>query len=65
MTGQNLYYKNCKCRKIIVDKLLEECSKNIDENEMILSAISLNYYGKVCNSRKIYIILFVIFPTIR
>ena len=40
-----LDYKNCKCRKRIVDKLFEECSENIDENEMTLNAVPLNNYG--------------------
>ena len=26
-----LDYENCKCRKILVDKLAEECSENVDE----------------------------------
>ena len=30
--GEYLYYKNCKCRKKITDKLIEECSENIYEN---------------------------------
>ena len=30
-----LNYKNCKCRSKLVDKLVEECSDNIDGNEMI------------------------------
>ena len=33
--GEYLDYKNCKCRKKIVGELVEVCSKNIDENEMI------------------------------
>ena len=31
--GQYLDYKNCICRKKIVDKLVEECSENIDGNK--------------------------------
>ena len=33
--GGYLDYKNCKFRNKIVNKLLEECSKNIDGNEML------------------------------
>ena len=29
--GQYLHYENCKCRRKSVDKLVEGCSKNIDE----------------------------------
>ena len=37
--GEYLDYKNCRCRKKIVDNLVEECIKSIDENEMIHSII--------------------------
>ena len=33
--GEYLDYKHCKCRNKSVDKLVEDCSKNIDGNEMI------------------------------
>ena len=33
--GEYLEYKNCKCRKRVVDSLVEKRSKNIDENEMV------------------------------
>ena len=29
--GEYLDYKNCKCMKKLVDKLIEECNENIDE----------------------------------
>ena len=29
--GEYLDYEDCKCRKKLVDKLVEECSENIDE----------------------------------
>ena len=43
----------------LVDKLVEECSENIDENEMIYNG-TLNDYEKVCNSSTINTVLFVI-----
>ena len=30
VTGQYLDYVNCKCRKNLISKLLEECSENIE-----------------------------------
>ena len=30
-----LDYKNCKCRNKLIDKLVEECSENIDGNKML------------------------------
>ena len=53
--GEYLDYINCKYRKKITDKLVEECSKNIDGNKMLynetldvilLNATSLNVYKK-------------------
>ena len=53
-----------------MDKLLDECSENIDGNVMLyndtldvisLNAIPLNVYIKECNSCTIYIILFPVF----
>ena len=31
--GEYLDYKNCKCRKRLTEKLVEECSENIDGNK--------------------------------
>ena len=48
--AEYLDYKNCKCRKRLIDKLVEECSENIDGNEITdngtLNAIQLNDYKK-------------------
>ena len=73
--AEYLDYKKCKCRKRIIDKLVEECRENIDGNEMLynetldlmplntipLNSIPLNVYKKVRNSCTIYIVLFAIF----
>ena len=32
--GEYLDYENCKCRKRLIDKLVEECSENIDEAKL-------------------------------
>ena len=53
--GEYSDYKNCKCRKWLIDKLVEECSENTNGNEMIH-----NDYGNVCSSYTVYIVLFVI-----
>ena len=33
--GEYLDYKSYKCRNRLIDKLVEECSGNIDGNEML------------------------------
>ena len=59
--GEYLDYKKYKCRKILTDRLIEECNENIDGNEMIskstLNAIPLNDYEQICNSCTVYIVL--------
>ena len=48
--GERSDYKNFQCRKWLIDKLVEKCSKNIYGNEMVynsgFNAIPLNDYGK-------------------
>ena len=63
--GEYLEYKNYKCRKRIIDKLVEECSETIDGNRTLdiipLDSIPLNVYKKACSSGMVYIVLFVVF----
>ena len=33
--GEYLHYGNCKCRKELIDQLVEECIENINEKELI------------------------------
>ena len=32
--GEYLHCSNCKCRKKLVDKLIEECTENIEETKL-------------------------------
>ena len=57
--AEYLDYANCKCRKRLIDKLVDECSENIDEKE--LDSNEVNDYEKICNSCSVYIVLLVIF----
>ena len=69
--GEYLDYKNCKCRKRLVDKLVvEECNENIDEKELhpnkLIYNSTLNDYEKICSSCEfkswtIYLVFIVIF----
>ena len=54
-----LDYKNFKCRKRLVNKLVEKCNETIDEVK--LTKIENSYK---CNSCILYIVLFSIFFTI-
>ena len=58
-----LDYINCNCRKRLIDELVEECSENIDGNEIIYNS-TINDYEKICSPCTVYIVLFVIFSII-
>ena len=58
--GEYLNYENCKCRKRLVDKLIEECNENIEET----SLIKVNSTKCKTNSCIVYIVLFSILFTI-
>ena len=45
--GEYLDYENCKCRKKIVDKLVDECTETIEEVK--LAKITLAQNEKVIN----------------
>ena len=62
--GEYLDYKNSKCRKKIIDKLVEECSENIDGNEILYNEtldIISSSDNKTSDSCVAYIILFSVF----
>ena len=40
--GRYLNYEKCKCRKRLIDKLVEECIENVDGNKM--ASVTLNEY---------------------
>ena len=64
--GEYLDYKNCKCRKRILDKLIEECSKNIYENET-LDIIPLNGIYIICcvfNNKDMHLLCFYLFSLV-
>ena len=62
--GEYLDYKNSKCRKKIIDKLVEKCSENIDRNEMLYNEtldIISSSDNKTSDSCIVYILLFSVF----
>ena len=61
--GEYSDYENWKCRKKLVDKLVEECTENIDEAK--IAEITLFKHKNVCKSSwTLYIVLFSIIFTI-
>ena len=62
--GEYLDYKNYMCRKKIIDKLVEECSENIDGNELLYNEtldIISSSDNKTSDSCAVYIILLSVF----
>ena len=57
--GEYLDYANFNCRKREIDKLVEECSENIDEKK--LHSNEINDYEKIFSSCSVYVPLLVIF----
>ena len=57
--GEYLDYENCKCRKKLVDKLVEECIENIDEAK--ITEITENKCKSLCI---IYVVIIAIVFTI-
>ena len=51
--GEYLDYENCKCRKKLVDKLVEESTENIEETKLLE-----NEHKNECRSCIMYIVLF-------
>ena len=58
--GEYLDYENCKFRKILVDKLIEECNEIIEET----SLVKINSTKCKSNFCTLYIVLFSVFFTI-
>ena len=46
--GEYLDYKNCNCRKRLIDKLVEECNENIDEVKLTEIALFKHKNECVC-----------------
>ena len=59
--SEYLDYKNCKCKKRLVNKLIDECNENIEETNLVnkFNSIKCKY-----NSCILYIVLLSIFLTI-
>ena len=65
--GEYLDYENCKCRKKLVEKLVEECTENIDEVKITeITSMELHSIENIhkCSSCTMYIVLFSIIFTI-
>ena len=60
--GEYLDYENCNCKKRLVDKLVDECTENIDEVK--IAKVTLTENMCKCSSCILYIVLFLLVFTI-
>ena len=62
--SEYLDYENCRCRKKLVDKLVEECTETNNEVKLAKITLSENENKYKCSSYTLYIVLFSIVFTI-
>ena len=59
-----LNYENCKYRKKLVARLIEECTETVEEVKLAKTTLAKNENSLKCSSCIVYIVLFWIFFTI-
>ena len=57
--GEFIYHESCKCRKKLVDELIEECTENIQETKLVEKTSTENELK--CSSCTVCKVLFWIF----
>ena len=62
--GEYLDYKNCRCRKKLVDKLVEECTENAEEEKLAKITLAEDKNKHKCSSCTLYFVLLSIIFTI-
>ena len=62
--GEYLDYKNCKCRKKLFDKIIDECTESIEEVKLAKITYAENKNNYKCSSCIVYIVLVIVIFTI-
>ena len=62
--GEYLDYENCKCRKKLVDKLIEECTENVEEVKIAKITLAEDQNKHKCTSFTLCIVLFSVIFTV-
>ena len=62
--GEYLDYESCKCRKKLVDKLVEECTETAEEVKIAKMTLAEDKNKHKCSSFTFYVVLFSILFTI-
>ena len=64
MLVEYLDYESCKCKKKLVDKLIEECNENVEEVKLAKITSTENENKHKCCSCTLYIVFFLVICTI-
>ena len=62
--SEYLDYEDCKCRKNLADKLIDECTETIEEMKLANITFTENENNYEHNSCKVYVVLMIIVFTI-
>ena len=62
--GEYLDYESCKCRKKLVDQIIDKCTETIEEVKLAKITLANNESSYKCSSGTVYNVLFWIFFTI-
>ena len=62
--GEYLDYENCRCRKKLLDKLVEECTESVEEEKLTKISLAEDENEHKCSCCTLYIVLFSIIFTI-
>ena len=62
--SEYLDYENCKCRKKLVDKLVDECTETVEEVKLAKTTLAENENSCKRSSCTVYIVLMVVVFTI-
>ena len=58
--GEYLDYENCKCRKKLVDKLVDKCTVTVEEVKLARIIYAENKNNYKCSSSTVYIVLMIV-----
>ena len=64
LVNEYLDYENCKCRKELVDKLVDESTETVEEVKLAKITLAENENSYKCTSCTVHFVLFWIFFTI-
>ena len=62
--AEYLDYEHCKCRKKLVDKLVDECTETVEEVKLAKITLAENENSYKCSSCTVYIVLMIVVFTI-